>query len=78
MPAQDRAKAERFHAIIEATAQPPRRELGTGCSRTYAKDGKVVTTVVLTNRGLTDEESRSSHREGWLASFDNLERVPAK
>lgn len=34
-----------------------------------------TTTVVLTNRGLTDEESKRSHREGWQASFDNLERV---
>jgi uncharacterized protein YndB with AHSA1/START domain len=36
-----------------------------------------TTTVVLTNRGLRDEESRHSHREGWEASFDNLERVLA-
>jgi uncharacterized protein YndB with AHSA1/START domain len=36
-----------------------------------------TTTVVLTNRGLRDEESRQSHREGWEASFDNLERVLA-
>ena len=33
-----------------------------------------ATTVVLTNRGLTDEESRRSHEEGWQASFDNLDR----
>jgi uncharacterized protein YndB with AHSA1/START domain len=38
-------------------------------------DGK--TTVVLTNRGLADEESKRSHEEGWRASFDNLERVLA-
>jgi uncharacterized protein YndB with AHSA1/START domain len=37
-----------------------------------------TTTVVLTNRGLGDEESERSHREGWLASFDNLDRVLAK
>jgi len=36
-----------------------------------------TTIVVLTNRGLTDEESRQSHREGWEASFDNLEWVLA-
>jgi uncharacterized protein YndB with AHSA1/START domain len=36
-----------------------------------------TTTVVLTNRGLRDEESRRSHREGWEASFDNLDRVLA-
>jgi uncharacterized protein YndB with AHSA1/START domain len=34
-----------------------------------------TTTVVLTNRGLRDEESRRSHEEGWQASFDNLDRV---
>jgi uncharacterized protein YndB with AHSA1/START domain len=34
-----------------------------------------TTTVVLTNRGLRDEASRESHREGWEGSFDNLERV---
>ena len=36
-----------------------------------------TTTVVLTNRGLKDEESRRSHREGWAVSFDNLDRVLA-
>jgi uncharacterized protein YndB with AHSA1/START domain len=34
-----------------------------------------TTHVVLTNRGIADEESRRSHREGWDASFDNLDRV---
>ncbi len=34
-----------------------------------------TTNVVVTNRGLPDEESRRSHREGWDASLDNLERV---
>jgi uncharacterized protein YndB with AHSA1/START domain len=34
-----------------------------------------TTTVVLTNRGLRDEKSKRWHREGWEASFDNLERV---
>jgi len=34
-----------------------------------------TTTVVLTNRGLGGEESERMHREGWQASFDNLERV---
>jgi hypothetical protein len=33
---------------------------------------------VLTNRGLRDEASRESHREGWEGSFDNLERVLAR
>jgi uncharacterized protein YndB with AHSA1/START domain len=36
-----------------------------------------TTTVVLTNRGLRDEESKRSHRHGWEASFDNLDRVLA-
>jgi uncharacterized protein YndB with AHSA1/START domain len=33
------------------------------------------TLVVLTNRGLPDEEARRAHREGWETSLDNLERV---
>lgn len=36
-----------------------------------------TTTVVLTNRGLRDEESKRLHRAGWEASFDNLERFLA-
>jgi uncharacterized protein YndB with AHSA1/START domain len=39
------------------------------------RDG--TTTVVLTNRGLRDEQSKESHREGWEGSFDNLDRVLA-
>jgi uncharacterized protein YndB with AHSA1/START domain len=34
-----------------------------------------TTTVVMTNRGLVDEQSRRSHREGWEGSFDNLDRL---
>ena len=37
--------------------------------------GDGTTQVVLTNRGLIDAEVRRSHRDGWEASFDNLERV---
>jgi uncharacterized protein YndB with AHSA1/START domain len=37
-----------------------------------------TTSVVLTNRGLPDEESKRQHREGWEASFDNLDRVLAE
>jgi uncharacterized protein YndB with AHSA1/START domain len=36
-----------------------------------------TTTVVLTNRGLRDKETQDSHREGWVASFDNLDSVLA-
>jgi len=36
-----------------------------------------TTTVVLTNRGLGDEESKRSHKEGWESSFRNLDRVVA-
>jgi uncharacterized protein YndB with AHSA1/START domain len=36
-----------------------------------------TTTLVLTNRGLRDEEARRTHREGWDASFDNLDRILA-
>jgi uncharacterized protein YndB with AHSA1/START domain len=37
--------------------------------------GDGTTQVLLTNRGLPDDEAKRSHREGWEASFDNLERV---
>ena len=37
-----------------------------------------TTTVVMTNRGLADERSRESHREGWEGSFDNLARVVSR
>jgi uncharacterized protein YndB with AHSA1/START domain len=37
-----------------------------------------TTAVVLTNRGLPNEKSRRSHREGWETSFDNLDRVLAE
>jgi uncharacterized protein YndB with AHSA1/START domain len=36
-----------------------------------------TTTVVMTNRGLIDDESRESHRDGWEGSFDNLVRLLA-
>ena len=36
-------------------------------------DGR--TTVILTNRGLADEEAKDLHREGWDLSLDNLERL---
>jgi uncharacterized protein YndB with AHSA1/START domain len=36
-----------------------------------------TTRVVMTNRGLLDEATRGSHREGWEGSFDNLDRVLA-
>jgi uncharacterized protein YndB with AHSA1/START domain len=32
----------------------------------------------MTNRGLRDEQSKESHREGWEGSFDNLDRVLAR
>lgn len=37
-----------------------------------------TTTVVMTNRGLLDEQSRESHREGWQGSFDNLARLVSR
>ena len=37
-----------------------------------------TTTVVMTNRGLTDEQSRESHRDGWEGSFDNLARLVSR
>jgi uncharacterized protein YndB with AHSA1/START domain len=43
----------------------------------FAEQANGTTTVVMTNRGLEDEESQRSHRDGWQASFDNLDRVLA-
>ena len=39
------------------------------------RDG--TTTVVMVNRGLRDEEAQE-HREGWDASFENLDRLLAE
>ena len=40
----------------------------------FTENPDSTTTVVLINRGLTESEQQS-HREGWQASFDNLDRV---
>jgi uncharacterized protein YndB with AHSA1/START domain len=37
--------------------------------------GDGTTEVVLTNTGLRDDEEKREHRQGWEASFDNLERI---
>lgn len=42
----------------------------------FTDNGDRTTTVVLTNRGLTDAEL-PDHRDGWDASFDNLDAVLA-
>jgi uncharacterized protein YndB with AHSA1/START domain len=39
--------------------------------------GDGTTTVVVTNRGLRDAESKESHREGWEGSLRNLDRLLA-
>jgi uncharacterized protein YndB with AHSA1/START domain len=44
----------------------------------FTDHGDGTTTVVMTNRGLRDEQSKESHREGWEGSFDNLDRVLAR
>jgi uncharacterized protein YndB with AHSA1/START domain len=44
----------------------------------FNERGDKTTTVVLTNRGLRDEESKRTHKAGWEASFDNLDRVLAE
>jgi uncharacterized protein YndB with AHSA1/START domain len=41
---------------------------------TFTGNGDGTTTVVLTNTGLSEAEEQS-HREGWDASFDNLDEV---
>jgi uncharacterized protein YndB with AHSA1/START domain len=44
----------------------------------FADNRDGTTTVVMINRGLRDEQSKRSHREGWEGSFDNLDRVLAR
>jgi uncharacterized protein YndB with AHSA1/START domain len=48
---------------------------GTQLIEVEFRDEDGTTSVVLTNRGLRDEEAKRTHREGWEASFDNLDRV---
>jgi uncharacterized protein YndB with AHSA1/START domain len=43
---------------------------------TFTENADATTTVVLVNRGLTESEEQS-HREGWQASFDNLDDILA-
>ena len=57
-----------------------RREAGEGTQLVeidFIDNGDGTTTVVLVNRGLPDEEAREGHRDGWDASFDNLDRLLA-
>jgi uncharacterized protein YndB with AHSA1/START domain len=57
-----------------------RREAGEGTQLVeidFIDNGDGTTTVVLVNRGLRDEEAREGHRDGWDASFDNLDRLLA-
>ena len=57
-----------------------RPELGQGPQLVeveFTDNGDGTTTVVLVNGGLRDEEARESHRDGWEASFDNLDDVLA-
>jgi uncharacterized protein YndB with AHSA1/START domain len=41
---------------------------------TFIENPDTTTTVVLVNRGLTEADEQS-HREGWQASFDNLDGI---
>jgi uncharacterized protein YndB with AHSA1/START domain len=41
----------------------------------FTDNGDGTTTVIMTNRGLLDDQSKESHRAGWQGSFDNLDRV---
>jgi uncharacterized protein YndB with AHSA1/START domain len=44
----------------------------------FSEHADGTTTVVLTNSGLRDEASRTSHADGWEGSFDNLDRELAR
>jgi uncharacterized protein YndB with AHSA1/START domain len=41
----------------------------------FNDQGDGTTSVVVTNRGLRDKESKDSHREGWPGSLANLDRL---
>jgi uncharacterized protein YndB with AHSA1/START domain len=41
----------------------------------FTENADGTTTVVMTNGGLADEQSRESYREGWDESFDSLARL---
>jgi uncharacterized protein YndB with AHSA1/START domain len=41
----------------------------------FNDQGDGTTTVVVTNKGLRDEEEKESHREGWQGSLANLDRL---
>ena len=41
----------------------------------FTDRGDGTTSVVLTNRGLSDDEAERLHREGWELSLTNLERL---
>jgi uncharacterized protein YndB with AHSA1/START domain len=58
-----------------------RPELGGGTQLVevdLTDQGDGTTTVVLTNRGLPDEQARESHRAGREGSFDDLDRALAR
>jgi uncharacterized protein YndB with AHSA1/START domain len=58
-----------------------RPEIGKGTQLVeveFSEHPNGTTTVVMINRGLIDDQSRESHRDGWEGSFDNLDRLLAR
>jgi uncharacterized protein YndB with AHSA1/START domain len=43
----------------------------------FNEPGGGTTTVVVTNRGIKDQESKESHQAGWEGSLSNLDRLLA-
>jgi uncharacterized protein YndB with AHSA1/START domain len=41
----------------------------------FSDRGDGTTTVVVTNRGIRDDEEKESHRAGWEGSLANLDRL---
>ena len=67
MPEPDRALGERLHAIIKASAQPSRRDSGTGCPR-----------MPRTARSSASSKARPNSRRGTRRSASSTRRTSTK
>jgi hypothetical protein len=76
-----RAECTNIHAARPGRVDDARRAVGHGSTVAvllHQTDRDGTTTVLMTNRGLVDERSRPSHRDGCEGSFDNLARLVSR